>query len=128
MRLLLLLAMASLAAGCARDVDVRYPTPDPAPGSITIVFTSPASDVTIAVNGILLVDDAHTGRVHIDAVPSGAADVVVAAGAEEKAMKIWIEPGKDTTVPLGSSGQSAIDGWRGAFVSLAGIALYALLR
>jgi anti-sigma-K factor RskA len=53
---------------------------------------------------------------------------VVAAGAEDKAMKLWVEPGKDTTVPLGSSGASSIDGWRSAFVSLAGVALYALLR
>jgi hypothetical protein len=124
---LALLALA-LAAACSRDVRVRYPVADPAPGSLTFVFTTPASDVSIAVNGILLVDDEHTGRVHIDDVPSGSVDVVVAAGPEEKAMKVWIDAGKETTVPLGSPGVSPIDGWRSAFVSLAGIALYAWLR
>jgi hypothetical protein len=120
--------IAIVAAGCAHDVRVRYPAPDATPGSLTFVFTTPASDVSVAVDGVLLVDDAHTGRITIDQVPSGTQDVVVAIGPEEKAMKLWIEPGKDTTIPLGSPGVAPIDGWRSAFVSLAGIVLYALLR
>lgn len=123
-----LLGALALTAACAQDLRVRYPGADSAPGSLTFVFTQPASDVTIAIDGTLVVDDEHTGRVHVDNVPSGAVDVVVAAGPEEKAMKLWIEPGKDTTVPLGSPGTSPVDGWRSAFVSLAGIVLYALLR
>ena len=120
--------VAIVVAGCAQDYRVRYPGDDPAPGSLTFAFTSPASDVSLAVNGTLLVDDAHTGRIHVDNMPSGSNDVIVAVGPEEKAMKIWIDPGKETTVPLGSSGVSSIDGWRASFVSLAGIVLYALLR
>jgi hypothetical protein len=118
-----------LVAACAHDVSVRFPTAtDDPPGTLTFVFTSPASDVSIAVDGVLLVDDAHTGRVTIANVPSGTRDVVVAMGPEEKAMKLWIEPGKETTVPLGSPGVSSIDGWRASIVSLLGIVLYALLR
>ena len=117
-----------LVTACAHDVRVRYPAPDGAPGTLTFVFTSPASDVSIAIDGVLVVDDAHTGRVTIDDVPSGTRDVVIAMGPEEKGMKLWIEPGRETTVPLGSPGVSSIDGWRASFVSLAGIALYALLR
>ena len=36
--------------------------------------------------------------------------------------------GKETTVPLGSPGVSPVDGWRAAFVSLASVVLYAVLR
>jgi anti-sigma-K factor RskA len=118
-----------LVTACAHDLTVRFPAqPGDAPGTLTFAFTAPASDVSIAVDGVLLVDDAHTGRVTIANVPSGTRDVVVAIGPEEKAMKLWIEPGKETTVPLGAPTVSAIDGWRSAFVSLAGIVLYALLR
>jgi anti-sigma-K factor RskA len=122
-------AVAVLAGACAHDVRAHYPGDGAGPtGSITFVFTRPASDVTVAVNGLLVVDDVHSGRVHVDHVPTGYADAVVAAGAGEKALKIWIEDGKDTTVPLGSSGASPVDGWRAAFVSLASVVLYAVLR
>jgi len=129
MHTVLAAALAVLAAACAHDVRARFPGDAGGPaGSITFVFTRPASDVTVAVNGQLVVDDVHTGKVHVDNVPTGYADIVVAAGADEKAMKLWIEPGKDTTVPLGSSGASPVDGWRAAFVSLASVVLYAVLR
>ena len=58
----------------------------------------------------------------------GDAEVVVAAGPEEKAIKVWVDAGKETTVPLGSPGVSPVDGWRAAFVSLASVVLYAVLR
>ena len=122
-------ALAVLAGACAHDVRAHYPGGDVGtPGSITFVFTRPASDVTVAINGTLVVDDVHTGRVHVDGVPPGYAEVVVAAGPEEKAIKVWVDAGKETTVPLGSPGVSPVDGWRAAFVSLASVVLYAVLR
>jgi hypothetical protein len=124
-----LIATLVLAMGCAHDVTARYPLADPVepPGSLTFVFTEAGSDVSVAVNGILLVHDARTERVHIDNLPTGSVDVVVAAGPTEKSMRIWIDSGKETTVPLGSPGPSSLEGWRASFVSLAGVALYALL-
>ena len=119
-----------LAAGCAHDVFAHYPlAPDALdpPGSLTFVFTEPGSDVSVAINGVLLVHDARTSRIHVDGLPSGNVDVVVAAGPSEKAMRIWIDSGKETTVPLGSPGPSPIEGWRATIASLAGVALYAIL-
>ncbi|MCE9580449.1 MAG: hypothetical protein K8W52_45440 [Deltaproteobacteria bacterium] len=124
-----LAVLALLASACAHDVSVRYPFPVDAPtGAMAFVFTRAASDVTVAVNGALAVRGAHTERVTIAQVPTGFVDVVIAAGPEEKAFKVWIDEGKTTTVPLGSPGVSPIDGWRAAFVSLASVVLYAVLR
>lgn len=115
-------------SACAHDIAARFPGDNASPGSLTFTFTQAPSDVSVAVDGMLLVDDAHAGRIHIDNVPAGSHDVVVADGPEEKSLKVWIDYGKETTVPLGSPGSSPIDGWRSAFVSLFGIVLYCLLR
>jgi hypothetical protein len=130
MRTAVAIAALVLAAGCAHDVLAHYPRPpdelDP-PGSLTFVLTEAGSDISVAVNGVLLVHDARTSHITIDNLPSGNVDVVVAAGPSEKAMRIWIDSGKETTVPLGSPGPSSLEGWRASIVSLAGVALYALL-
>ncbi len=124
-----LAALLVLAGACAHDVSVRYPLPAEGPtGAMAFVFTRPASDVTVAVNGALAVRGAHTARVTVAQVPTGFVEVVIAAGPEEKAFKVWIAEGLTTTVPLGSPGVSPIDGWRAAFVSLASVVLYAVLR
>src|SRR5688500_19546240 len=97
-------------AGCARDVRTHFPTPpDELPGdtgSITLVLTRPASDVYVAIDGILVVDGANTSRIHIDGIPSGYASVAVALGDGEKTAQVWIEPGRDTAIPLPSPGGS----------------------
>ena len=41
-------------------------------------MTKPASGVTVAVNGMLVVDDEHTGRVVITGVPTGNDEVILA--------------------------------------------------
>ena len=126
---LLLLAAIAALAGCARDVTARFPAPPDQPtGAIAFVFTRAASDVTISINGALVVRGAHTERVTVERVPAGRAQIIVAAGPEEKSFEMWIEDGKTTTVPLGSNGVSPVDGWRAAFVSLASVVLYAVLR
>jgi hypothetical protein len=125
----LLIALGIAAHACAHDVAVRYPLPVDGPtGAVAFLFTRAASDVTVAVNGALVVRGAHTERVLIDHLPTGPVDVVIAVGPEEKAIKVWIDDGQTTTVPLGSPGVAPIDGWRAAFVSLASVVLYAVLR
>ena len=117
---------------CAHDVRAHYPTPPGEPpgdtGSLTLVLTRPASDVYVAVDGVLVVDDANTRRIHIDGLPSGYASVAIAMGDAEKTVQLWIEPGRDTVLPLPSPGGSPWESLRNMAVSLAAVALYAWIR
>ena len=89
-------------AACAHDSLARYPAlPSEPTGTLVLSFTEPASDVTVAVGGILVVDHAHTGRVVVAGVPVGTADVAVAANGQDKQLKVWIAGDHATTVPLG---------------------------
>ena len=123
------LAIVVLAAACAHDVRARFPAPPDAPtGSIALVFTSAASDVTVAVNGVLVVHDADTERIVIDDVPTGFAELSIAAGTGEKQVRVWVDSSRTTAVPLGAADDSPLSALRGLVLSLAGVALYALLR
>lgn len=125
MRLLLLLVAL---AGCAHDVHVRYPAPPDAPtGSITLLFTA-SSVVSVAVNGFLVVDDARTEKIVIDDVPTGFAEVSVAAGTGEKQARVWVDSERSTTVPLGAPGEAPMSAVRSFALSIATVAIYALLR
>jgi len=125
-----LLLVAIVAGGCAHDVRARLPraTPDESTGSIELVLTHPAPDVYVAVNGVLVVDGANTSRIRIDGIATGYADVAIAMGAGEKQQQIWVEEGKVTVLPMGSAGGSPWDSIRSMAISLAGVALYALIR
>src|SRR5678810_669698 len=91
-----------VAIGCAKDVRARYPsTPDEPTGTLVLSMTRPASGVSVAINGLLVVDDAHTQHVVIEGVPIGNREVVMAANGGDKAFTIWIESEHPTTVPLG---------------------------
>jgi hypothetical protein len=132
MRLLPMALVASVLAGCARDVRTSIPSAPGAAGeptgTITIVLTRPCPDVLVAVNGALVVRGAHTARIRIDRVPSGYADVAIAMGPGEKQVRVWVEPDGDTVLPLGSPGGSAGDSLRNLAMSLAAMALYAWIR
>lgn len=119
----------ALAGGCAHDVRARYPaTPGEETGAIVLVFTESSSGVYVAVNGVLVVDDAHTGRVRIENVDTGYADVAIAVGPGEKQVRVWVEAGRDTVLPIGSPGGSPLDALKSLAMSLAGVALYAWLN
>ena len=88
--------------GCAHDVRARYASlPDQPTGTLVLTMARPASGVTVAINGLLVVDDAHTKHVVIDGVPVGTAEVVMAANGSDKAFNVWIGSEHPTTVPLG---------------------------
>ena len=126
MRFVLVLVML---AGCAKDVRTRYPSEPGEPvGSITLVFTTASPDVLVAINGRLVVDGAHTERVRIDGVSTGYAEVSIAVGAGEKHVKVWVDEGVDTVVPVGAAGGSMLDGLKSMAMSLAAIALYAWIN
>ena len=68
MRILVLL----LAACSAHDVHVHYPmaTPSDATGTLVLLLTQPADDVTVAIDGVLVTEKQHTQRVVVDRVRS----------------------------------------------------------
>jgi len=102
-----------VAAGCARDVHVRLPSDADEPtGSVTVVVTQPARDLTVAVNGVLVAERRHTKKVVVTGVPSGLVDVVIAAGAGEtrleRHVRVDVEEGRDTAIPVGAPTGSAL--------------------
>lgn len=124
MRLLVLFAVV----GCAHDVRARYPSPPEEPtGTLVLTMSEPASGVTVAVNGVLVVNDEKTDHIVIEGVPTGTGDVVMAANGADKAFRVWIDSERPTTVPLGVPTESY-----GFLKSLAGsllsILVYSLLR
>jgi len=127
MRPIACLLILTLAA-CTHDVRVHYPS-DPAEetGTVTLVFTKPASDVIVAVNGVLVVSGEDTSRVQIDGIPIGTAELSIAAGPAEKAMRVWVSAENPLSIPLGYPGSTAGDTLKGLLSSVAGILLYALL-
>ena len=126
----LLLAFGGVGlAACAHDVRARFPAPPDAPtGTVELVFSAPASDVSVAVNGHLVVYDERTERIRIDNVPTGYADLAIAAGPGEKQVRVWVEYDGVTTIPLGSPGEAPMSAVRALATSLATVALYALLN
>ncbi len=110
-----LAALAACVAGCAHDVRARLPAePGEPTGSITIVLTQSARDLTVSVNGVLVAERAHTERVHIEGVPVGAADVVVAAGGGEtrieRHMRVAVVERQDTAIPIAAPDKSMSQG------------------
>ncbi len=121
--------LAVAVTACAHDLHARFPAPPDAPtGTVELVFTAPASDVSVAVNGKLVVHDERTERIRIDDVPTGYADLAIAAGSGEKQIRVWVESDHMTTIPLGAPGEAPMSAIRALATSLASIALYALLN
>lgn len=126
MRVVLVL-LVSLAA-CAKDVHVRYPAaPDEPTGTVVLLFSKPASGVNVAINGMLVVEDAHTERIVISNAPAGTEEIVMTANGQDKAMRVWVGTDHATTVPLGVADASA--GFlKSLFGTLVSIVAYSLLR
>lgn len=126
MRFLLVLA---LATGCAKNVHTLYPAPpepDVPTGTLVLLLTQ-AADVTVAVNGRLVVHDAYSDRIVVENIPTGHAEVTIAANGGDKQFRAWIQSEHPTEIPLGVPAES------GSFLkTLAGtlitIAAYTLLR
>ncbi|CAN5469190.1 hypothetical protein BH11MYX1_BH11MYX1_52060 [soil metagenome] len=100
MRSLILL----FVVGCtAHDVALHFPivTPGQPTGTLVLLMSQPASDVTVAIEGVLITSGAHTSRLVIEGVPVGTADVIVAANGGDKEIKVWVGSDHATTVPIG---------------------------
>ena len=126
MRVFLICLLAS--CGAANDVRAHFPAaPDEPTGTLVLLMSQPASNVSVAINGVLVVEDAHTGRVVIDGVPVGTDEIIMAANGSDKQFRVWVGGDHATTVPLGVSEASL-----GFLKTLAGtlitIVVYSLLH
>ena len=114
--------------GCSHDVRARYPAaPDAPTGTLVILLSQPASGVTVAIGGLLVVEDAHTKKVVIENVPVGNVDVTLAANGSDKQFRIWIDDAHPTTVPMGVP-ESSMGMLKSIFASLISIVAYSMLR
>lgn len=128
MRWVLMLVVVVTLGACARDVHVRYPSaPDDPTGTLVLLLSSPAKGVSVAINGRLVVEDAHTGRIVISDAPVGTEEIVMTANGGEKAMRVWVGTEYATTVPLGvpEPGSGFL---KSLFGTLVTIVAYSLLR
>jgi hypothetical protein len=120
--------------GCAHDVQARLPAAPEATaatptGTITILFSSPADDVAIAINGALVTSGAHTERVTVSGVPEGFAEVFVTTGASERQLRGWVDAGRETTIPVAAQRGGGLGSTlAGALIQLALLVAYAHLR
>lgn len=124
------LALAALVclSACAHDVYAHYPAaPDDATGTVVLLLSQAASDVNVAINGMLVVQDAHTSRIVIDHAPAGNQDIVITANGGDKQMHVWVGTDHATTIPLGVP--DATSGFlKTLFGTLVTIVAYSLLH
>ncbi len=126
MRLALL---AIVLIGCSHpDIHTRFPAPPESPtGTLVLLLSQPASGVSVAINGLLVVEDAHTKKVVIEHIPTGNSEITIAANGSDKQFRVWIDDTHPTTVPLGVPEQS-MGMVKSVFASLISIVAYSLLR
>ena len=123
------LALTVGAAACAHDVHARFPgAADEEVGAIELAFAAPTSSVSVAVNGVMVVRDVRTEHITIAGIPTGYAELAIAAGAGEKQLRIWVERDHTTAVPLGAPDDAPLSTMRSFALSLVSLALYTLLR
>lgn len=114
--------------GCAHDVRARFPASAAEPtGTLVLLLSRPASNVTLAIDGQLVVEDARTRRVTIERVPSGTRELAIAANGGDKQLRAWVDADRTTTIPLGVP-EPPMAFWKGVLGSLISIVAYAMLR
>ncbi len=128
MRTVVLLML--LITGCAHDVRVRFPAlPEQPTSSVVLRLSDAAQGVSVAVNGIMVVEDEHTEKIVIDNVPTGHADIVLVANGGDKAMRVWVDLDHATTIPMGVPDGGGAGGFlKTIFASVVTMAVYALLN
>ena len=129
MRTVVLLVLLSIV-GCSHDVRVRFPAlPEQPTSSVVLRLSDAAQGVSVAVNGILVVEDEHTEKVVIDNVPVGHAEIVLVANGGDKAMRVWVGADSATTIPMGVPDGGGAGGFlKTIFASVVTMAIYALLN
>jgi hypothetical protein len=126
-RIALLLLWTFLSA-CSHDVTVRYPDNSGNPASTLTIMMDSATAMTVAINGILLVDDERTKRVDIQNMPPGFAEVSVSAGGNAQQARVWVSPDHATTIPMGSPGSGGPSVVSTLLSTALSVAMYMLMR
>ena len=90
-------------AACAHDVVAVFPSRGAPAGTVVVELTQPAEDLTVAIDGALVVRHEHTRHVVVTGVPAGRADVEVAFGGGWYARAhvrevVDVVPGAETAV------------------------------
>lgn len=117
-------ALLGAVAGCTpAPISVDAPeSAGEATGTIAVIFTRPTKGVTIALDGRLVVDRQHTGRVEIRGVDVGVSELQIAAGSGpsrvERHVRVEVDGGKVTAVPVAAPDGSSAGGFLGAAASL----------
>jgi len=125
MRFALILA---LLAGCAHDVRARFPSsPEEPTGTLVLLLSQAASNVSVAIDGLLVVEDEHARKITVERVPTGHHDIVIAANGNDKAMRTWVASENPTTIPLGVP-EPGLALWKSLLGSLITITAYSLLH
>ena len=119
-----------ILVGCAQDMRVKYPAlPEQPTSSVVLLLSDAAQGVSVAVNGVLVLQDAHTERVVIDNVPVGNADIIMTANGGDKPKRVWVADDHAVTVPMGVPDGGGASGFlKTIFASAITMAVYALLH
>jgi hypothetical protein len=113
--------------GCTHDVRVEYPAPPDSPTGTLVLRLTTSANVSVAVNGILVVDDEKTDKVVIHKVPIGGNDVVIAANGGDKAFRAFVTSEQWTTVPMGVP-EASTGFLKSIFATLVSIVAYTMLN
>ena len=120
--------IATLVGGCAHDVRAHFPASAEVPtGTLVLLLSQPASEVTVAVDGVLVAEDKRTRRITIDGVPTGTRDIAITANGGDKQLRAWIDSEHPTTIPLGV-GEPATSWLKSIFGALISIVVYSVLH
>lgn len=122
-----LLVLTSLSS-CAHDVRVRYPDDSGGEHGVVAVLLDDASDVTLAVNGLLLVEGAHTKRIEISNLPVGYAELAVSAGGSAQQTKVWVTAEHATALPMGAPNAPSPGIFASLLSTAVSVAVYVLTR
>ena len=113
--------------GCAHDVRVDYPAPPDVPTGTLVLRLTQTANVSVAVNGILVVDNEKTEKIRIDHLPIGGNDVVIAANGGDKAFRAFVTSEQWTTVPMGVP-EASTGFLKSIFATLVSIFAYSMLN
>ncbi|MBA3500053.1 MAG: hypothetical protein M4D80_01915 [Myxococcota bacterium] len=106
---------------------VDYPAPPDAPTGTLVLRLTTTANVSVSVNGILVVEDEKTDKIRIDHIPIGGNDVVIAANGGDKAFRAFVTSEQWTTVPMGVPEEST--GFlKSIFATLVSIVAYSMLN
>jgi hypothetical protein len=102
MRIAVSIILAFACVACAHDVRAQFPTePGEPTGMLVVKLASPAHDVSLAIDGLLVLEDAHTGHVRVDGVPVGTRDIAITLNGVDKQQRVWVGSDHPTTVLVG---------------------------